>query len=72
MEGGRKAAKKRWGCTIVPWQPPPPTRYHSIRQPSSLQTVCKREYPAMKTWRKPKTTEIAVGTEINAYACAGL
>ncbi|ALG72287.1 pyrroloquinoline quinone biosynthesis protein PqqA [Azospirillum sp. TSH100] len=26
----------------------------------------------MKTWRKPKTTEIAVGTEINAYACAGL
>ncbi|MCG5242655.1 pyrroloquinoline quinone precursor peptide PqqA [Azospirillum doebereinerae] len=27
---------------------------------------------AMKTWRKPKTTEIAVGTEINAYACAAL
>ncbi|AWK89693.1 pyrroloquinoline quinone precursor peptide PqqA (plasmid) [Azospirillum thermophilum] len=26
----------------------------------------------MKSWRKPKTTEIAVGTEINAYACAGL
>ncbi|RUQ62213.1 MULTISPECIES: pyrroloquinoline quinone precursor peptide PqqA [Azospirillum] len=26
----------------------------------------------MKTWRKPKTTEIAVGTEINAYACAAL
>ncbi|WP_238474879.1 MULTISPECIES: pyrroloquinoline quinone precursor peptide PqqA [Azospirillum] len=27
---------------------------------------------AMKSWRKPKTTEIAVGTEINAYACAAL
>ncbi|NYZ12747.1 pyrroloquinoline quinone precursor peptide PqqA [Azospirillum sp. RWY-5-1] len=26
----------------------------------------------MKTWRKPTTTEIAVGTEINAYACAAL
>lgn len=26
----------------------------------------------MKAWRKPKTTEIAVGTEINAYACAAL
>jgi len=26
----------------------------------------------MKTWHKPKTTEIAVGTEINAYACAAL
>ena len=26
----------------------------------------------MKTWRKPKTAEIRVGTEINAYACAGL
>lgn len=30
------------------------------------------EGPPMKTWRKPQTTEIAVGTEINAYACAGL
>ncbi|HYG90165.1 MAG TPA: pyrroloquinoline quinone precursor peptide PqqA [Azospirillum sp.] len=26
----------------------------------------------MKTWRKPTIIEIAVGTEINAYACAGL
>ncbi len=26
----------------------------------------------MKAWRKPKTIEIAVGTEINAYACAAL
>ncbi|KAA0676917.1 pyrroloquinoline quinone precursor peptide PqqA [Roseomonas genomospecies 6] len=26
----------------------------------------------MKTWRKPKIHEIAVGTEINAYACAQL
>ncbi|PGH57450.1 pyrroloquinoline quinone precursor peptide PqqA [Azospirillum melinis] len=26
----------------------------------------------MKTWRKPKIVEISVGTEINAYACAGL
>ncbi|WP_418208642.1 pyrroloquinoline quinone precursor peptide PqqA [Azospirillum humicireducens] len=26
----------------------------------------------MKTWRKPTTAEIRVGTEINAYACAGL
>ncbi|MFP5516506.1 MAG: pyrroloquinoline quinone precursor peptide PqqA [Alphaproteobacteria bacterium] len=26
----------------------------------------------MKAWRKPKTAEIRVGTEINAYACAGL
>lgn len=25
-----------------------------------------------KTWRKPKIVEIAVGTEINAYACARL
>jgi len=29
-------------------------------------------HPTMKTWRKPKILEIAVGTEINAYACAGL
>ncbi|WP_348770304.1 pyrroloquinoline quinone precursor peptide PqqA [Azospirillum sp. TSO22-1] len=28
--------------------------------------------PSMKTWRKPKIVEIAVGTEINAYACADL
>ncbi|HEY0836543.1 MAG TPA: pyrroloquinoline quinone precursor peptide PqqA [Azospirillum sp.] len=26
----------------------------------------------MKTWRKPKIVEIAVGNEINAYACAAL
>ncbi|ALJ38245.1 pyrroloquinoline quinone precursor peptide PqqA [Azospirillum brasilense] len=26
----------------------------------------------MKTWRKPKIRVIAVGTEINAYACAQL
>ncbi|ALJ35097.1 pyrroloquinoline quinone precursor peptide PqqA [Azospirillum brasilense] len=26
----------------------------------------------MKTWRKPQIVEIAVGTEINAYACARL
>ncbi|WP_109107272.1 pyrroloquinoline quinone precursor peptide PqqA [Azospirillum sp. TSO35-2] len=26
----------------------------------------------MKTWRKPTIVEIPVGTEINAYACAGL
>lgn len=26
----------------------------------------------MKTWRKPKIRVIAVGTEINAYACARL
>ncbi|MBY6264809.1 pyrroloquinoline quinone precursor peptide PqqA [Azospirillum sp. 412522] len=26
----------------------------------------------MKTWRKPTIIEISVGTEINAYACAGL
>ena len=26
----------------------------------------------MKAWRKPKIVEIAVGTEINAYACARL
>ncbi len=25
-----------------------------------------------KTWRKPKIVEIAVGMEINAYACAEL
>ncbi|TXL76445.1 pyrroloquinoline quinone precursor peptide PqqA [Vineibacter terrae] len=25
----------------------------------------------MKTWRKPRIEEIAVGLEINAYACAG-
>lgn len=25
-----------------------------------------------KAWRKPKTTEIAVGDEINAYVCATL
>ncbi|HKU95553.1 MAG TPA: pyrroloquinoline quinone precursor peptide PqqA [Vineibacter sp.] len=24
----------------------------------------------MKTWRKPRIEEIAVGLEINAYACA--
>ncbi|WP_082109395.1 pyrroloquinoline quinone precursor peptide PqqA [Azospirillum thiophilum] len=26
----------------------------------------------MKSWRKPTIVEIPVGTEINAYACAGL
>ncbi|WP_407653251.1 pyrroloquinoline quinone precursor peptide PqqA [Azospirillum isscasi] len=26
----------------------------------------------MKTWHKPQIVEIAVGTEINAYACARL
>jgi len=26
----------------------------------------------MKVWRKPKILEIAVGNEINAYACATL
>jgi len=26
----------------------------------------------MKAWRKPKIVEIAVGCEINAYACADL
>ncbi|MBK3732184.1 pyrroloquinoline quinone precursor peptide PqqA [Azospirillum brasilense] len=26
----------------------------------------------MKTWRKPQIRVIAVGTEINAYACAQL
>ncbi|WP_349257049.1 pyrroloquinoline quinone precursor peptide PqqA [Vineibacter terrae] len=26
----------------------------------------------MKTWRKPRIDEIAVGLEINAYACAQL
>ncbi len=25
-----------------------------------------------KTWRKPKIVEIAVGMEINTYACADL
>ncbi len=25
-----------------------------------------------KTWKKPKVTEIAVGMEINSYACAEL
>ncbi len=25
-----------------------------------------------KTWKKPKIVEIAVGMEINAYACADL
>jgi len=24
----------------------------------------------MMSWKKPKVVEIAVGTEINAYACA--
>ncbi len=36
------------------------------------QQSANRETSTMKTWRKPKTTEIAVGTEINAYACAAL
>ncbi|MGQ9367654.1 pyrroloquinoline quinone precursor peptide PqqA [Azospirillum sp. A39] len=32
-----------------------------------------QEGPAtMKTWRKPQIVEIAVGNEINAYACADL
>ncbi len=29
-------------------------------------------YSMKKTWRKPKIVEIAVGMEINAYACAEL
>jgi len=28
------------------------------------------EETSMKTWRKPRIEEIAVGLEINAYACA--
>ena len=28
------------------------------------------EETPMKTWKKPKVDEIAVGLEINAYACA--
>jgi coenzyme PQQ precursor peptide PqqA len=28
------------------------------------------EETPMKTWRKPRIDEIAVGLEINAYACA--
>jgi coenzyme PQQ precursor peptide PqqA len=59
-------------CTIVAWRSSAPDRYSSSRQPSWSATVSKQEHHAMKTWRKPKTTEIAVGTEINAYACAGL
>ncbi len=31
-----------------------------------------RRERTMKTWRKPKIVEIAVGNEINAYACAQL
>jgi coenzyme PQQ precursor peptide PqqA len=31
-----------------------------------------RRKRTMKTWRKPKVIEIAVGNEINAYACADL
>ena len=31
-----------------------------------------RRERTMKTWRKPQVREIAVGTEINAYACARL
>ncbi|WP_246457256.1 pyrroloquinoline quinone precursor peptide PqqA [Azospirillum oryzae] len=58
--------------TMVAWRSTAPDRYSSPCQPSWSATVSKQEYHAMKTWRKPKTTEIAVGTEINAYACAGL
>lgn len=32
----------------------------------------RAEDKTMKTWRKPQIVEIAVGTEINAYACARL
>ncbi|WP_247882562.1 pyrroloquinoline quinone precursor peptide PqqA [Azospirillum sp. TSA2s] len=58
--------------TMVAWRSAASDRYSSSCQPSWSATVSKQEYHAMKTWRKPKTTEIAVGTEINAYACAGL
>ncbi|WP_247894375.1 pyrroloquinoline quinone precursor peptide PqqA [Azospirillum sp. B510] len=58
--------------TMVAWRSPTPDGYSSSCQPSWPSTICNQEQPAMKTWRKPKTIEIAVGTEINAYACAGL
>ena len=49
-------------------------RYHFLMGIKAIMPVCP--FPAeekdMKTWRKPKTAEIRVGTEINAYACAGL
>lgn len=30
----------------------------------------KREEKPMRTWKKPRIVEIAVGLEINSYACA--
>jgi coenzyme PQQ precursor peptide PqqA len=50
---------------------PAPVRFPigPARQTGSNRT---RRKQTMKTWRKPKIREIAVGNEINAYACADL
>ena len=37
-----------------------------------VPVVKNRMEAKMKTWKKPVSVEIAVGTEINSYSCAAL
>lgn len=57
---------------MVAWRAPSPARYSAHRPIILASNSQPLGEHTMKTWRKPKTTEIAVGTEINAYACAAL
>lgn len=57
---------------MVSWRAPSQARYSDHRPIILVHNSQPLGEQAMKTWRKPKTTEIAVGTEINAYACAAL
>lgn len=57
---------------MVAWRAPFPARYSAHRPIILVRNSQPLGEHTMKTWRKPKTTEIAVGTEINAYACAAL
>lgn len=56
---------------MVAWRGCGPHLYACVGSQAGLNTLTKGAR-IMKTWRKPTTTEIAVGTEINAYACAAL
>ena len=42
----------------------------SLALPKFDQPEGKRREVAMKKWVKPRIVEIAIGLEINAYACA--
>jgi coenzyme PQQ precursor peptide PqqA len=52
-------------------------RVADLRQVRCAQSACDREKGIgtrshIMRWSKPKILEIAVGTEINSYACAAI